>query len=186
MFSAGELSEEVTHKSALCIIPNKSVWASIQPIREKYDEQVKRWMPHINIVYPFCPECEFDEVESILEISNIEDDFFKSLIKKEIKVDSIDYFTQKDKIVVWMKPKDDPMWQKLYDRLQELFPKHLKKKKFVPHLTIAQYRGDMDKFNNFMSIIKGNFKPFTFTIDNFSLISREDDTPFTVIKEIIF
>ena len=51
-----------THKTAVVIIPPEDVWDPIQKIREKYDRQFRRWMPHITLIYPFRPFEEFERV----------------------------------------------------------------------------------------------------------------------------
>lgn len=39
--------------TALCIIPPKECWASIDRLRSLYDKAYEKWPPHINVVYPF-------------------------------------------------------------------------------------------------------------------------------------
>jgi poly(A) polymerase len=51
---------EVTHKTALVVIPPESAWPPIQAIRAEHDRKVGRWMPHITLVYPFLPAGEFE------------------------------------------------------------------------------------------------------------------------------
>lgn len=41
------------HQSAICIIPPKNIWSQIQAIRAVHDKSYIRWMPHINLMYPF-------------------------------------------------------------------------------------------------------------------------------------
>ena len=52
--------------SAVVIIPPESLWAPIQEIRSVYDRQINRWMPHINLLYPF---------KHINKFSNLEKEF---------------------------------------------------------------------------------------------------------------
>lgn len=44
------------HRSALCIIPPEHCWPAIQAIRADRDKSYYRWMPHINVLYPFRPD----------------------------------------------------------------------------------------------------------------------------------
>ena len=48
-----------THRTALAIIPPEGVREPIQAIRRQYDRRVRRWMPHINLLYPFRPVTDF-------------------------------------------------------------------------------------------------------------------------------
>jgi hypothetical protein len=45
--------EALDYKSALAICPPKHTWHGIQNFRWLHDKQVKRWPPHINLLYPF-------------------------------------------------------------------------------------------------------------------------------------
>ena len=51
------------YTSACVIIPPKEIWDPIQKIRRQYDRQIHRWMPHITLLYPFCPKMEFNDLE---------------------------------------------------------------------------------------------------------------------------
>ena len=48
-------------KSAVCIIPPEHLWGPIQAIRKKHDRAFKRWMPHVNLLYPFYQDTHFPE-----------------------------------------------------------------------------------------------------------------------------
>lgn len=41
------------HTSALCLVPPASSWRSIQALRVFNDKGFARWMPHVNLLYPF-------------------------------------------------------------------------------------------------------------------------------------
>ena len=53
---------QVTHKTAMVVIPPESAWPPIQAIRAEHDRKVGRWMPHITLVYPFLITDEFERV----------------------------------------------------------------------------------------------------------------------------
>ncbi|RYP16339.1 hypothetical protein DL765_005189 [Monosporascus sp. GIB2] len=42
-----------SYDTALCLIPPKHTWASIDRLRILYDKAYEKWPPHVNIVYPF-------------------------------------------------------------------------------------------------------------------------------------
>lgn len=60
------------HKSAVCIIPPKQYWDTIQAIREKHDKAFQRWPPHINLLYPFIPEEYFADAKRRLNLGSID------------------------------------------------------------------------------------------------------------------
>jgi len=53
--------KEKVVQSAVVLMPHESVWEQIQSIRSKHDKSFERWMPHINLLYPFLPANKFQE-----------------------------------------------------------------------------------------------------------------------------
>src|SRR5262249_40279730 len=49
-----------THKTAIAILPPPAIWEPIQAIRRRHDRHVERWMPHVNVLYPFRAPAELD------------------------------------------------------------------------------------------------------------------------------
>ncbi|CAF4827340.1 unnamed protein product, partial [Rotaria sp. Silwood2] len=85
------MSNSITHKTALCLIPPENVWEQIQSIRSKYDKAYPRWMPHINLIYPFVSDSEFANIKIQL------DSILNQRKQFEIEFDktSFEYFKQK-------------------------------------------------------------------------------------------
>jgi len=52
--------DDLVAKSAACLIPDESLWEPIQEIRKKYDKSYPRWMPHVNLLYPFIVDDLFE------------------------------------------------------------------------------------------------------------------------------
>lgn len=48
-----------THKTAVVLIPPEECWPPIQAIRQEHDRHVRRWMPHMTMIYPFRPKEQF-------------------------------------------------------------------------------------------------------------------------------
>ncbi|TLD17534.1 uncharacterized protein PgNI_01750 [Pyricularia grisea] len=42
-----------SHDTALCIVPPRQLWPTIDRLRSLYDDAFGKWPPHINLVYPF-------------------------------------------------------------------------------------------------------------------------------------
>ena len=52
---------DLRHTSAVVICPPSSQWGPIQEIRSVNDKSYARWMPHINLLYPFLLDDDGDE-----------------------------------------------------------------------------------------------------------------------------
>lgn len=85
--------------SALCIIPPESVWSPIQAIRKIHDKSYKRWMPHINIFFPFLPPDQFDDASKKLEVALSKMKPFKITFKQFSKFDKNSY--------IWLYPETE-------------------------------------------------------------------------------
>ncbi|KAI1028896.1 hypothetical protein LB503_002360 [Fusarium chuoi] len=42
-----------SHETALCVIPPRGLWPSVDRLRSLYDKAYSAWPPHINLIYPF-------------------------------------------------------------------------------------------------------------------------------------
>ncbi|KAK6171538.1 hypothetical protein SNE40_019706 [Patella caerulea] len=89
-----------SNKSAVVIIPPKLVWEQIQNIRSQYDKAYQRWMPHINLMYPFMPDTKFSSLVPELEIKLMKIKPF--LIS--FTSDSFGYFEHGQSCGMWLKP----------------------------------------------------------------------------------
>ena len=48
------------HSSTVALVPPESVWAPLQQARLNLrDKGLYRWPPHLNLLYPFVPPCDF-------------------------------------------------------------------------------------------------------------------------------
>ena len=176
-------STTTTTQTALCIIPPEHVWEQIQSIRSIHDKAYPRWMPHINLIYPFVPEGNFESIKTRLEpVLKREKPF-------EIQFDqsSVDYFRQRDDECTYHLR---PTINRDIVQLQKLIQEHLsnvpgKKRAFQAHLTLGQTT--TSKITDVLADIKANWKTIEFTVDRVYLISRENhpENLFTIKNEIL-
>src|SRR3954447_14785274 len=93
---------EVTHKTALVVIPPGWAWPPIQAIRAEHDRKVGRWMPHITLVYPFLPAGEFERAAVRLAAA------CEALPPFELRLARFDTFRHhRDSYTVWLKPEPE-------------------------------------------------------------------------------
>jgi 2'-5' RNA ligase len=172
-----------SHKTALCLIPPENVWEQIQSIRSVYDKAYPRWMPHINLIYPFVPESEFGNIKSRLDgILNQKKPF-------EIEFDqtTLNYFKQKSECTFHLRPKETKDVVEIHQILQKYLPNYFSTARpFEPHLTLGQTT--TSRISDILIEMKAKWKTIKFPIDRICMISRENDPDdlFSIKNQVFF
>ncbi len=129
--------ERKTYQSAVVLIPPESAWEPIQAIRERHDEQFRRWMPHITLLYPFRLKDEFDVLAGP----------FSEVCKKvqpfEVELAGYSYFKHRGtNYTFWLRPEPEDRLIELQTRLWEIVPDCSEIRDFTggftPHLSVGQ------------------------------------------------
>lgn len=173
--------------SAVAIIPPQEIWPPIQEIRKIYDRQIKRWMPHITLLYPFRPEAEFDELKTrFSEVCRL----FKNF---EIKLEEFNYFShKKSNYTIWLSPEPREKIIELQSALLEIVPDcndvNLNESGFTPHLSVGQFRGNKKALLEIIYLLQQEWNPLIFHLDSINFISRENSrfSRFQNQKQILF
>ena len=173
-----------THKTAVVIIPPKSVWQPLQNIREKYDRQFKRWMPHITLLYPFRPRSEFDSITN--KFSRI----CSHIHSFTIELKSFFFFSHgKQHFTLWLAPEPKEtiihLQSLLWDAVPDCDDVSLFKNGFTPPLSIGQLKTRTTMLE-LLNHLQKNWTPIRFTVDTIFLIWRQDppDDIFQIYSEI--
>ena len=133
------------HTSALCYIPPLEQQEGIQHLRVAHDKQIHRWPPHVNLLYPFLPEEEFEAAAAHLAA------MLQGVPPFGVTFERMRQFKHgKKRFTAWLDPTacEEGQWQALQARCLEAFPHctdQTARGAFVPHLTIGQF-GDEDLF----------------------------------------
>ena len=125
--------------SALCWIPPKgNAFDSIQTVRQKYDKQINRWPPHINLLYPFVPSDDFDEAAKKLSIA------LRDVNAFDVTLSDIKNFSHGKSCTAWLGPDEKDELIALQTACQAVFPHcdDLSSRGFVPHLTVGQCKSE--------------------------------------------
>jgi len=177
------MASVTTIQTALCLIPPENVWEQIQSIRSIHDKAYPRWMPHINLIYPFVPEENFENIKAQLE------PILKRKKPFQIQFDqsSFDYFKQRgDDCTYHLRPKNSTDVVELQKLIQNQLSNLIRNKRaFEAHLTLGQTT--TSKISDILIDMKVKWKTIEFTVDRVYMISRENhpENLFTIKNEIL-
>ena len=165
-------------KTALCLIPDESLWPVIQRIRRVHDVHLVRWMPHINILFPFVSADQMNHAAELLAAK------LASTSPFEISFDDIGVFSHSPKShTFWLKPRtaNGTEIAELRKMALEVFPScddpSERKPLFCPHLSLGQSKGCAPDVAKLDSLWPGG----KFKCSRVFLLARSDfDDPFHV------
>ena len=172
------------YTSSVVIIPPEDKWEPIQEIRRVYDKQIDRWMPHINLLYPFRPKKEFETLEEMFV------NICRSIKPFEITLMDIDFFLHRhQKFTLWFSPNPMSDIKTLQKELLKIVPDCNDVNRYdvgyMPHLSIGQARskGKMEQIRKELML---KWEPVSFLVDKIHFISRDKltNTPFEIEKTI--
>ncbi|MCS7168249.1 MAG: 2'-5' RNA ligase family protein [Gemmatales bacterium] len=166
-----------THHSALVIIPPESVWPTIQTLRQKYDRQFHRWMPHINVLYPFIAE------ERFAEAAELAGQVLRRVPRFILRFERFRWFIHgSGTATVWLEPAPGEAVRGLHSVLLEIFPQCDDLTRFpqgyTPHLSIGQTSAV--GVEQFAARLQTHWQPLEFWVNEVAFIARTQDTPFQV------
>ncbi len=161
-----------SHKTAVVIIPDESIWGPIQSIRRKHDRQYRRWMPHITLIYPFRPATEFSSVAEIMKPG------CSSIEPFGVELRSFRMFVHPSgRCTLWLAPHPTGQVTGLQSAIAKAVPDcddvSRFKGGFTPRLSVGQApsrrAGELLREE-----LNRDWRPLAFTVDRVSFISRGD------------
>lgn len=174
------LASAPVHTSALVLLPPPAVWAPLQAIRAHHDPSVRRWMPHVNLVYGFVPEADFPEAAAAVR------EAVAGLGPLRIRLDTFRTFEHRGSTTVWLEPTPGEPLRELQAALARRFPGCVEQDSrggFTPHLTVARLTG-----HDVAAVVRqwqAEWEPLEFTVSSVDLISRRGDEPFAVRESVL-
>lgn len=165
-------------KSAICIIPPQEHWDSIQLIRRSNDKAFERWMPHVNLVYPFVPPARLAAAVSAVAAA------VKAIAPFKASFARYGNFVQPKSLTGFVQPEPIEPFRQLNAALEKAFPdcddlSTRGEDGFHPHLSLGQWgKGSV------LERVLPAWKPFEMQVDRVYIIERTDDTPFEVRYEV--
>jgi RNA 2',3'-cyclic 3'-phosphodiesterase len=162
--------ERKTFTTAVVLIPPSEVQPDIQAIRRVHDRHIKRWMPHITLLYPFRPRPEFEQLaERFAAACKVIEPF-------QVELAEMQFFRhRRASFTLWLTPEPKGALLRLQAVLGSVVPdcndvvKH--RNGFTPHLSIGQVQGERQMLA-LRQGLREAWQPLVFTAREISLIWR--------------
>ncbi|MGL5064946.1 MAG: RNA repair domain-containing protein, partial [Microcoleus sp.] len=168
--------KQPTYRSAIVIIPPVELQPPIQAIRRQFDRSFVRWMPHINLIYGFLPEADFEA--AVTAMASV----LAQIPPFEVTLAGYQTFEHRRNCTAWLEPIPEPKQalHELQAALESLFPQCSEQGQkstagFTPHLSVGQFNSPAAAFAALPS-----WQPLRFRVESVALISRREDEPFEV------
>lgn len=135
---ADVLDVPATARTAVAWIPPRELWAPLQAVRREHDPQVDRWPPHVNVLFGFVPESDFDRAAPLVAAAAAETAPFAA------RLAGVHTFGHRGDATLWLDPAADGEgpWVGLREALERRFPRcgGRRAEGCTPHLTLGRSR----------------------------------------------
>ncbi|GKQ40605.1 poly(A) polymerase [Streptomyces sp. A012304] len=159
-----------TPRTALAWIPPRELWPALQDVRRDHDVQIRRWPPHVNVLYGFVPESDFERAAPLLATAAARVAPFTA------RLEGLHTFGHRHDATVWLDPAadDETPWAELWQALVRRFPRcRGRHDGFTPHLSL----GRAEDPHAVVVDCSARLSPMTARVGRLVLMSRRGDEP---------
>lgn len=161
---------KLVYTTAIVVIPPQDAWPKIQAIRTKHDSKVRRWMPHITLVYPCLPVADFPAAQERLATA------CRDIPAFEVELADFRTFRhRRGNHTVWLAPEPEADLINLQAVVQRTAVGEAagggRPPRFQPHLSVGQVEGNTEMLR-LVAELQAAWQPVRFVVPGISLIWR--------------
>ena len=162
-----------SYDTALCIIPPRAAWSSVDRLRALYDKAYEKWPPHVNLIYPFVHPDLLQRATEVIE-SALPQCQGESPALLNVSLSKADVFEHKRDNTLYIRDDDQQRASDL-ESLRRGILKALGQKptSFQMHMTIAQTEDVESDTHEFLLDKVGFLPTVSWEVDKLYILVRE-------------